>query len=201
MAYDDSEDPEDLLTYFDFEPLQEITPATTTSDETELVLENGIRLGHRQNVRFFRQRLRKNVSSFLLFIYLFWENGDNICDFRTHFNMIMMMMIIIFLFQREEGDESVNASKRLEEAEAYAREQGLTRKERRHLLAITDGRKGAGQQDKTNTFEGIKEAAIRRDFRHDLGVRNNLNTTLRLRNQVPIQTHTQMAMFIMHTHI
>ena len=64
MAYDDSEDPEDLLTYYDFEPLQEITPATTTSDETELVLENGLRLGHRQNVRFFRQRLRKNVSSF-----------------------------------------------------------------------------------------------------------------------------------------
>ncbi|KAG2216988.1 hypothetical protein INT45_007673 [Circinella minor] len=147
MAYDDSEDPEDLLTYYNFEPLQEITPATTTSDETELVLENGLRMGHRQNVRFFRQRLRKN---------------------------------------REEDDETVSATKRLEEAEAYAREQGLTRKERRHLLAVTDGRKGAAQHDKINSFEGIKEAAVRRDFRYDLGVKNNLNTTLRIRNQVPI---------------
>ncbi|KAI8140583.1 C2H2 type zinc-finger-domain-containing protein [Fennellomyces sp. T-0311] len=62
MAYDDTEDPEDLLNYYDFEPLQERTSAVPTEDE--LVLENGTRLGHRQNVRFFKQRLRKHVTTF-----------------------------------------------------------------------------------------------------------------------------------------
>ncbi|KAI9497903.1 C2H2 type zinc-finger-domain-containing protein [Zychaea mexicana] len=148
MAYDDSEDPEDLLNYYDFEPLQESVAATKTSDDTELILENGARLGHRQNVRFFRQRLRRNR-------------------------------------EEEEGQET-NSAKRLEEAEAYAREQGLTRRERRHLLAITDGRKSGGGDQNASTYEGIREAAVKRDFQRDVGIKHNMATTLRLRNQVPI---------------
>ncbi|KAI9250591.1 C2H2 type zinc-finger-domain-containing protein [Phascolomyces articulosus] len=147
MAYDDSEEPEDLLCFYDFEPLQESVPATKTNDDTELVLVNGARLGHRQNVRFFRQRLRRN---------------------------------------REE-DEKASPAKLLEEAEAFAREQGLSRKERRNLLAITDGRRGVGNHDQNaSTLNGIREAAVRRNFRGDIGIKHNLGTTLRLRNQVPI---------------
>ena len=61
MAYDDSENPEELLHYYDFEPLQDAASAIPTEDH-QLLLENGARLGHRHNVRFFRQRLRKHVS-------------------------------------------------------------------------------------------------------------------------------------------
>lgn len=64
MAYDDSEDPAELLHFYDFEPLQEATNPTISSSN-ELVLQSGHRLGHRHDLRFFKQRLRRNnVRSF-----------------------------------------------------------------------------------------------------------------------------------------
>ena len=85
---------------------------------------------------------------------------------------------------QQQEEEKVNPQKRLEEAETYAREQGLTRKERRHLLAVTDGRRG--HEENTKSFEGIREAMVKRDFQRQVAIKHNLVNTLRLRNQVPI---------------
>lgn len=62
MAYDDSEDPAELLHFYDFEPLQEAAH-TTVSSSNELVLQSGHRLGHRHDLKFFKQRLRRNNVS------------------------------------------------------------------------------------------------------------------------------------------
>ena len=59
MAYDDTEDPAELLNFYDFEPLQEVTNPTVSSSN-ELVLQSGHRLGHRHDLKFFKQRLRRN---------------------------------------------------------------------------------------------------------------------------------------------
>ncbi|KAI9321915.1 C2H2 type zinc-finger-domain-containing protein [Dichotomocladium elegans] len=61
MAYDDSEDPVKLLEYYDFEPLQEIEEPVVSSVQ-ELVLNSGVRLGHRKDMKIFKQRLRKNTN-------------------------------------------------------------------------------------------------------------------------------------------
>lgn len=62
MAYDDSEDPAELLHFYDFEPLQEMARPTVSSSN-ELVLQSGHRLGHRHDLKFFKQRLRRNTVS------------------------------------------------------------------------------------------------------------------------------------------
>ncbi|KAF7729653.1 hypothetical protein EC973_004026 [Apophysomyces ossiformis] len=66
MAYDDSEDPDQLLRFYDFEPLEEedgVTEKGATANGSELVLENGARLGHRRDLRLFKQRLSKRATT------------------------------------------------------------------------------------------------------------------------------------------
>ncbi|KAG1237428.1 hypothetical protein G6F35_000620 [Rhizopus arrhizus] len=59
MAYDESEDPEELLKFYDFEPLGDEV-ATHMDENQDLVLLNtGTRLGHRQFMRYYKQRPRK----------------------------------------------------------------------------------------------------------------------------------------------
>ncbi|ORZ04943.1 C2H2 type zinc-finger-domain-containing protein [Absidia repens] len=66
MAYDNSEDPEILLKFYDFGPIDLDTltiddEAVLLNDNTEWLLENGTRIGHRQKLRYFKQRLRRVV--------------------------------------------------------------------------------------------------------------------------------------------
>ncbi|KAG1466572.1 hypothetical protein G6F46_001823 [Rhizopus delemar] len=59
MAYDESEDPEELLKFYYFEPLGDEV-ATHMDENQDLVLLNtGTRLGHRQFMRYYKQRPRK----------------------------------------------------------------------------------------------------------------------------------------------
>ncbi|ORZ17978.1 C2H2 type zinc-finger-domain-containing protein [Absidia repens] len=69
MAYDDSEDPQALLEFYDFGPID--MNALDSHDDMvlrgadgnlELSLENGTRIGQRQRLRYFKQRLRRTVS-------------------------------------------------------------------------------------------------------------------------------------------
>lgn len=68
MAYDDSEDPEALLQFYDFGPIDifaldsmEEDGLVLLNDNTERLLGNGTRIGHRRKLRYFKQRLRKRV--------------------------------------------------------------------------------------------------------------------------------------------
>ena len=62
MAYYESEDPEELLKYYNFEPLGDQV-LTQTDENKELVLESGIKLGHRQFMRHYKQRVRRTTPS------------------------------------------------------------------------------------------------------------------------------------------
>lgn len=62
MAYDESEDPEELLKYYNFEPLGDQV-LTQTDENNELVLESGIKLGHRQFMKHYKQRVRRTIPS------------------------------------------------------------------------------------------------------------------------------------------
>lgn len=62
MAYDESEDPEELLKYYNFEPLGDQV-LTQTDENNELVLESGVKLGHRQFMKHYKQRVRRTTPS------------------------------------------------------------------------------------------------------------------------------------------
>lgn len=152
-----------MLQFYDFEPLQE-TERYSIANETDLVLRDGTRLGHRRNLRFFKQRLRKNVSIVI------------ICILPSFINRGLSS-------QREE--HQVDRAKAIEEAKAFAAEQGLSRREKRNLLAVTNGRKGYNADNNHNSANGIRETIVRQDFQRQVAVKHNLVATLRARNQVP----------------
>lgn len=62
MAYDETEDPEELLKYYDFglsnEDLAEPNAGNNTvaMDTDELVLQNGLRVGHRKFLKQYKQQ-------------------------------------------------------------------------------------------------------------------------------------------------
>lgn len=65
MAYDESENPQDLLRFYNFGSMSEqdfeaATVDVTPNVEDELVLESGNRLGHRRFIRYYRQNLRRS---------------------------------------------------------------------------------------------------------------------------------------------
>ena len=62
MAYDESEDPEELLKFYDFEPLGDEV-MTHTDDRNDLILESGTKLGNRQFMKYYKQRTRKPLSA------------------------------------------------------------------------------------------------------------------------------------------
>ncbi|KAI9481600.1 MAG: C2H2 type zinc-finger-domain-containing protein [Benjaminiella poitrasii] len=58
MAYDESEDPEKLLKFYDFgltEDAMEIIEESTSTSNNELVLENGLKLGHRKFLKDYKK--------------------------------------------------------------------------------------------------------------------------------------------------
>ncbi|CEP14792.1 hypothetical protein [Parasitella parasitica] len=65
MAYDESENPEDLLKFYNFgamseEDFEAATVDTVSNQDDELILESGERLGHRRFMRFYRQNPRRS---------------------------------------------------------------------------------------------------------------------------------------------
>ncbi|KAI8888814.1 hypothetical protein K501DRAFT_320725 [Backusella circina FSU 941] len=64
MAYDETEDPEALLRFYNFGSMSEqdfeaSTADTTLNNNDELILASGERLGHRRFMRYFKQRPRR----------------------------------------------------------------------------------------------------------------------------------------------
>lgn len=64
MAYDESENPEDLLRFYNFGTMSEqdfeaATVDTVSNIEDELVLASGERLGHRRFMRYYKQKVRR----------------------------------------------------------------------------------------------------------------------------------------------
>jgi pre-60S factor REI1 len=65
MAYDESENPEDLLKFYNFGTMSEQDFEAATVDiapnvEDEIVLESGERLGHRRFMRYYKQKVRRS---------------------------------------------------------------------------------------------------------------------------------------------
>lgn len=64
MAYDESENPEDLLRFYNFGTMSEqdfeaATVDTVSNEEDELVLVSGERLGHRRFMKYYKQKVRR----------------------------------------------------------------------------------------------------------------------------------------------
>lgn len=66
MAYDESENPEDLLRFYNFGTMSEqdfeaatVEVDTIANEEDELVLESGEILGHRRFMRYYKQKFRR----------------------------------------------------------------------------------------------------------------------------------------------
>lgn len=65
MAYDESENPEDLLKFYNFgtmseEDFEAATVDTVSNQDDELILESGERLGHRRFMRYYKQNVRRS---------------------------------------------------------------------------------------------------------------------------------------------
>jgi pre-60S factor REI1 len=68
MAYDESENPEDLLRFYNFGTMSEqdfeaATVDTAANEDDELVLQTGERVGHRRFMRYYKQHLRRLSQS------------------------------------------------------------------------------------------------------------------------------------------
>lgn len=68
MAYDESENPEDLLRFYNFGSMSEqdfeaATVDTATNEDDELVLQTGERVGHRRFMRYYKQHVRRSSQS------------------------------------------------------------------------------------------------------------------------------------------
>ncbi|KAI9469694.1 MAG: C2H2 type zinc-finger-domain-containing protein [Benjaminiella poitrasii] len=67
MAYDESENPDDLLRFYNFGTMSEqdfeaAIADPITNEDDELVLDSGERIGHRRFMRYYKQRIRKPSS-------------------------------------------------------------------------------------------------------------------------------------------
>ncbi|CAO3624949.1 unnamed protein product [Cunninghamella blakesleeana] len=160
MAYDDSEDPEILLQFYDFGPIDldsfEPEDKSFINDDDELLLENGARIGHRQRLRYFKQRLRRR------------ETQDE------------KQMLTI-----EAKEHAIEQITKLAQSEGTP----LNRKQRRQLL-LTDGTDLRDPQTAlttiTSSAQGQKEFSIKNEFHQQVSVKGNKNILLRFRTQVPI---------------
>ncbi|KAI9306088.1 C2H2 type zinc-finger-domain-containing protein [Cunninghamella echinulata] len=160
MAYDDSEDPEALLQFYDFGPIDldsiEHEDKTLLNDDNELLLENGTKVGHRQRLRYFKQRLRRREAQ----------------DEKQQ------------LLSIEAKEHAVAQIAELAQSEGNP----LNRKQRRQLL-LTDSANLKDPQTALTTIksaQGQKEFSIKNDFHQQVSVKNNRNTLLRFRHQVPV---------------
>ncbi|KAI8092764.1 C2H2 type zinc-finger-domain-containing protein [Halteromyces radiatus] len=161
MAYDDSEDPEALLQFYDFGPidldsLDQNDDIILLNNNTERLLENGTRIGHRQKLRYFKQRLRKTTH-----------------DTKTPLSI-------------QDKEHAVAEIVALAESEGNP----LNRKQRRQLL--TDGTALHSDDPQTSlaaiqsTHQAQKEFTRKSDFQQQVAIKNNRNTTRRIRIQVPV---------------
>ena len=63
MAYDESEDPDELLKYYDFGELDGSSHAALADSMDELVLENGTRVAHRRFLKQHHRPVRKEIDN------------------------------------------------------------------------------------------------------------------------------------------
>ncbi|KAI8332905.1 C2H2 type zinc-finger-domain-containing protein [Chlamydoabsidia padenii] len=159
MAYDDSEDPEALLLFYDFGPIDMDAlmedDVVLLNDNTERLLENGTRIGQRQQLRYFKQRLRRS---------------------KAHDTKHQPLSI---------QDKEEAAAQLIRQAESDGNP--LNRKQRRQL--ITDGSALHGHdnpQAVLATIQAQKEFTKKSDFQQQAAIKNNRNTTRRLRIQNPL---------------
>jgi pre-60S factor REI1 len=64
MAYDESEDPEELLKYYDFEVNNDdmdVDSEDKSPQENELVLQSGVKLGHRKFMKYYKRNAARKT--------------------------------------------------------------------------------------------------------------------------------------------
>ncbi|SAL97529.1 hypothetical protein [Absidia glauca] len=164
MAYDDSEDPEALLRFYDFGPIDsfaldsmEEDGLVLLNDNTERLLGNGTRIGHRRKLRYFKQRLRKRAP-----------------DIKPPLTI-------------EDKKQAVAELASLAEAQGNP----LNRHQRRHLLLTSHSILQAQDPQQTlaviqSTHHAQKLSARKHNFHEQVALKNNKTTTRRLRIQNPI---------------
>ncbi|KAI8991498.1 C2H2 type zinc-finger-domain-containing protein [Mycotypha africana] len=160
MAYDESENPEDLLRYYNFgsmsvEDFEAATADIATNTNDELVLESGERLGHRRFMRYYRQNHARRLSN------------------STTADPSNPLAIT-----NSEGETTVAAAAVVAEPR--------NRRERRHqnTLLITDGSNGSENLDLLSRLPAIVRQ--QHDQKQKTSKRYNLVSTSRARNQNPI---------------
>ncbi|KAI8073063.1 C2H2 type zinc-finger-domain-containing protein [Gongronella butleri] len=157
MAYDDSEDPEELLQYYDFGPIDmdDLSTAEPVVVNGERLLENGARIGHRQRVRYFKQRLQSYKSKAT-------TQPLSIEDKERHVAEVTA--------QAEAEGIHLNRKQR---RHLLLTDGSIVDKDPKQALMAVQ------------TAQGQQEFARKQYTQQHVELKNNKTTTLRLRNQVP----------------
>lgn len=159
MAYDDTEDPEALLKYYDFGTDTSDTEAASETKNGELQLQSGIRLSNRHFLKSYKRQHHRSTA----------EEQPQVDDKEAGDQE-----------EASDSDLSLVVSTQQDQPESLAK----NRKERRHPhLTITDGQV---EQQKSMTLGGIHEAALKHAYQSNIGVKQNSINTFRFRTQNPI---------------
>ncbi|KAI8967457.1 C2H2 type zinc-finger-domain-containing protein [Mycotypha africana] len=167
MAYDETEDAEELLKYYDFsteekdkegdDVMMDIDSSGLSSsikqEQNPLYKDKHMNIGQRRFLSVYRKKHQLSRKSYLM---------------KTNEEKAMMKT------QEHEPEEPVLHYESLQR----------NRKERRHPLMITSGDKITMNSKKTQ--DGIKEVNIKKDFKQQLSLKQNANQLFRLRVQTPI---------------
>ncbi|ORZ24281.1 C2H2 type zinc-finger-domain-containing protein [Absidia repens] len=168
MAYDESEDVDALLQYYDFGTMtdddsNEAIVDTEKSQNGELVLQNGIRLGNRRLLKHYRRKQRSNYDA----------HDDERSNLGDEENDDSSKLSIISVMDQRETQQI-----------QHQQIAWKNRQERRHPnLAISNGE---FENHQSKTASGIKEAAKKMTYQYHVGVKNNASSTLRFRTHNPI---------------
>jgi pre-60S factor REI1 len=160
MAYDDTEDPEALLKYYDFGPDTSDTEAPSETKNGELQLLSGTRLGNRHFLKSYKRQHHRSTAE---------EQQQQRVDDQG---------------ADDQGASGPDPSLVVSRQQVHPESLAKNRKERRHPhLAITDGQ---AEQQKNMTLGGIHEAALKHAYQSSVGVKQNAINTFRFRTQNPI---------------
>lgn len=174
MAYDDSEDVDALLRYYDFgtvmnEDYDDQIPSTERNQDGELVLQNGARLGNRHLFQRYKQKQPQRSN-----------HGEQDSGRRNLGDRVIA---------DDDGASRTSTTAVMDQREMQQQQQHpesvwKNRHERRHPnLAITNGQV---EEHRNKTGAGIGEAAKKNTYQYQVGVKQNANNTQRLRPQNPI---------------
>ncbi|CAO3594297.1 unnamed protein product [Absidia cylindrospora] len=172
MAYDDSEDVDALLQYYDFGTVtddgsDDPMAGTEKIQNGDLVLHNGIRLSHRRLPKHSRQQ--KQRSNY----HAQYNERSNVGDVEAQDDDDSSKSSIMAVVDQRETQQ-------IQHQEIPWK----NRQERRHPhLAISNGQ---FENQQSKSAAGIQEAAKKMAYQYHVGVKNNVNSTLRFRTQNPI---------------